>query len=573
MRRKLLARRYLLLEEIGSGGMGTVYRARDQRTKTEVAIKVLHPFLRSEKSYIDRFRREGEMARSLKSPYIVRVLDIGHSGDEYFLVMEYVGGESLKILLQRQLRLPTERALRIATEVASALEEAHRKGIIHRDVKPQNILIAKDGTAKVADFGIARPSGGSELTATGDFLGSIQYMAPEALNGRADKCSDIYSLGIVLYEMLMGEPPIKGLTPYELIRGHNDQAPEPIPSLFFGEELQELLTSCLAKSPSNRPQSISQVAAKLEDLLLTAESLNLRPVTNAGGRRRQSRLVTTRLVAAERHLPGELSSDLEVGKNPASPSLSRQFRLIVSGLIIAATAIIGGVVLMVSGNEQGTPTSTQYGTDGTFAAICQAVPPALQIEDCRTELRALNLTGRVEVTVSPAATSTTTPFPFPSPRVSAIAPAATAMPASANSQALQTNRQDCAAIRGTAYLSEVERNWYAANCSSSTVDPLVTIWLPSGRSQFNKGEDVQYCFSVRSSIPVDFAIRELSPNLPGVWSLRRWAPGLQKSFDECGVEPTSDINDPVGLYSFAVLVSPDGRTITGSASVSFELLP
>jgi LysM repeat protein/predicted Ser/Thr protein kinase len=267
--RRNLAGRYLLLSEIGSGGMGTVYRARDTRTGHLVAIKVLHPHLARDPAYLERFRREAKIALALDSRHIVQVLDFGHEGESNFLVMEYVDGTSLRRLLQSRRRLPLQDALRVAIQVARALEEAHSKGVVHRDIKPENILVLGDGTVKVADFGIARARDYSTLTVTGAFIGTVQYMAPEVFTGSADFRSDIYSLGIVLYQMLAGAPPFDAPTPWEVMRQHREDVPPPLEERVPGVPgvVEGLVRRCLAKEPDERLQSAFELRRELEALL------------------------------------------------------------------------------------------------------------------------------------------------------------------------------------------------------------------------------------------------------------------------------------------------------------------
>jgi tetratricopeptide (TPR) repeat protein len=266
---RTLANRYLILAKIGSGGMGTVYRARDARKGRAVAIKVLHGHLAEDPAYLERFRREAKIALALDSRHIVQVLDFGHEGESHYLVMEHVEGSSLRMLLRQRGSLPLEDALSIAIQVARGLEEAHSKGVVHRDIKPENIMVLDDGTAKVADFGIARVQELSSLTITGSLVGTVQYMAPEALTGGADPRSDIYSLGIVLYQMLTGSPPFDAPTPWEVMRQHREEPPPPVreraPDL--PEAIEDLLDRCLAKDPEERFQSALELRRELERLL------------------------------------------------------------------------------------------------------------------------------------------------------------------------------------------------------------------------------------------------------------------------------------------------------------------
>jgi Protein kinase domain/WD40-like Beta Propeller Repeat len=208
--------RYLIERELGRGGMATLYLARDLRHKRPVALKVLHAEL-PDALGTARFQREIELAARLQHPHILTVLDSGETAGELWFTMPFVEGETLRARLMRERRLPLEDALRITGDAARALDYAHRHGVIHRDVKPENLLLAEDGTTLVSDFGIARAletEGGQKLTATGQAVGTPAYMSPEQTSGdrTLDARTDIYSLACVLYEMLVGEPPLAGPT-------------------------------------------------------------------------------------------------------------------------------------------------------------------------------------------------------------------------------------------------------------------------------------------------------------------------------------------------------------------------
>jgi len=265
----VLASRYLLLAEIGSGGMGTVYRARDVRTSRLVAVKILHHHLARDPAYLERFRREARIALALDSRHIVQVLDFGHEGESHFLVMEHVEGESLRVLLRRSRALASEDALSIAIQIAKALEEAHSKHVIHRDIKPENIMVAEDGTVRVADFGVAKAEDYRSLTITGALLGTVQYMAPEYLRGQSDAASDIYSLGVVLYEMLAGVPPFEAETPWHVMRLHLEAQPPGLTGhgSLVEPEVEQVVMRCLAKEPAERFPSAFELRRQMEQLL------------------------------------------------------------------------------------------------------------------------------------------------------------------------------------------------------------------------------------------------------------------------------------------------------------------
>ena len=211
---KILANRYRLTEQIGMGGMAIVYKAVDMRTGHNVAVKVLRPEFNEDSEFIGRFQREAEAASKMTHHNIVNLLDVGMDGENRYLVMEYVQGKTLKEVIQERGKISPPLACQITIRILSALEHAHRNGIIHRDIKPHNILVHADGHIKVADFGIARIANSSTLTRGDNVMGSVHYFSPEQARGEgATAASDIYSTGVVLYEMLTGRVPFDGDNP------------------------------------------------------------------------------------------------------------------------------------------------------------------------------------------------------------------------------------------------------------------------------------------------------------------------------------------------------------------------
>jgi eukaryotic-like serine/threonine-protein kinase len=207
----LLNGRYRLDAQVGSGGMSTVYRAFDSTLERRVAIKLMHRDIAGDHDQLERFRREARAVAQLSHPHIVGVIDAGEEDGRPYIVFEYVEGETLKDRIRRLGRLPVDEAIAYAIEIARALSAAHARGIVHRDVKPQNVLVDEEGSAKVTDFGIARSIDDTGLTADGRVLGTTDYVSPEqALGHDVNGQSDIYSLGIVLYEMLTGDVPFHG---------------------------------------------------------------------------------------------------------------------------------------------------------------------------------------------------------------------------------------------------------------------------------------------------------------------------------------------------------------------------
>src|ERR1700691_1050860 len=225
---RVLSGRYELSHLVARGGMAEVYRARDQLLDRPVALKVLFPELSVDRSFVERFRREAQAAANLSHPNIVPVFDWGESDRTYFIVMEYVDREPLSSIIRTQAPIPPEQAASVASDIATALSYAHRHGVVHRDVKPGNVLITSDGQVKVTDFGIARATGNldDQVTQTGLVMGTATYFSPEQAQGLdVDGRSDIYSLGVVLYEMLVGRPPFIGDTPVAIAYQHVQETP------------------------------------------------------------------------------------------------------------------------------------------------------------------------------------------------------------------------------------------------------------------------------------------------------------------------------------------------------------
>jgi eukaryotic-like serine/threonine-protein kinase len=288
---RALSGRYTVERELGSGGMATVYLARDIRHERDVAIKVLRPELASTIA-AERFLREIRLTAQLNHPHILPLLDSGDAEGLLYYVMPAVEGESLREKLDRETAIPVEASLRIAREVADALDHAHRRGVVHRDIKPDNILL-QDGHARVADFGIAQAveaAGGEKLTATGLAVGTPHYMSPEQAGGaeKLDGRSDIYSLGCVLYEMLAGQPPFTGSTVNAIVRQHLAVEPPPIAAIRSSvpAPAATAVHRALAKSPADRFGTSAEFAAALSDS---------RPVSPEG---RSRRFLMPRAVAA-----------------------------------------------------------------------------------------------------------------------------------------------------------------------------------------------------------------------------------------------------------------------------------
>jgi hypothetical protein len=268
---ELIAERYELEELVGAGGMSSVYRAHDSLLERHVALKVMHEQLITDGDHVERFRREARLAAQLSHPNIVTVIDRGEQEDRQFIVFEYVEGENLKSLIVREAPLPEREAVELALQIAEGLAFAHSHGLVHRDVKPQNVLLTEDGRAKVTDFGIARSIDVHRgLTQTGTVMGTSDYISPEqARGGPVDACSDIYSLGAVLYELLTGEVPFPGENFVSVAMRHVN---EPAPGVRgqrpdVSPRLDAAIRRAMAKDPDDRFPSMDAFGAELRACL------------------------------------------------------------------------------------------------------------------------------------------------------------------------------------------------------------------------------------------------------------------------------------------------------------------
>jgi serine/threonine protein kinase/tetratricopeptide (TPR) repeat protein len=314
--------RYQVTEELGKGGMGRVYKAYDTEIGEYVALKVLKPEISADEGIVERFRNELKLARRISHRNICRMFDLGRSQDTTYIAMEFVSGEDLKTLLRRVGQLPVRRTVAVALQVCEGMAEAHRLGVVHRDLKPQNIMVDREGNARIMDFGIARSLRGKGVTEAGVILGTPDYMSPEQLEGKeADQRSDIYALGAVLFEMVTGEPPFDGETPLVVAAKHKTEKPrdprETNPQV--PEGLSRLILRCLEKDKEARYQSAEEVLADL--------------------------------TAIERNLPKTRGATAKVTK--AYPTgLKKRWPLVVAVVSILALAAIGYLLVDRRGKNQ-----------------------------------------------------------------------------------------------------------------------------------------------------------------------------------------------------------------------------
>jgi serine/threonine protein kinase len=323
-----IAGRYELEELVGHGGMSSVYKARDSLLERNVALKILHEQYNADEDFVERFKREARSVAQLQHPNIVTVIDRGEADDRQFIVFEYIDGENLKELVVRKGRLDIREALEIAVEVARGLAFAHAQGLVHRDVKPQNVLLNGDGRAKVTDFGIARSVDVDGMTQTGTVLGTSNYIAPEQASGQpVDAQTDVYALGVVLYELLAGEVPFPGESFVAVAMKH---VHEPPPNLLDHRRdvplrVAAAVDRALEKDPGQRFASMDAFAAELDACLGELD----------GGPDVDSTMV---IPARQRH-------------ERQRKSVSRWPLFIGLLALLAIAAIVVGLLMIAGGNE------------------------------------------------------------------------------------------------------------------------------------------------------------------------------------------------------------------------------
>ena len=354
---RLLDSRYEILEVIGTGGMAVVYKALDHRLNRLVAVKILKDELSRNQEFRRRFHAESQAVAMLSHPNIVSVYDVSRTGDADYIVMELIEGISLKQYLEKKLNLNWRETLHFSMQIAKALEHAHSRGIVHRDIKPHNIMILKDGSIKVADFGIARV-GSAQNTLTREALGSVHYISPEQAKGaRVDNRSDLYSLGVVMYEMLTGRTPYDGETPVSVaiqhINGGARRPSELMPGIPLG--LEQIVMRAMNADPDARYTSATEMLRDMEEFRknpaitfdFSAASAVRQPVQRAGMTRSEAERYAAQRAAKnpDGRTPEERRA--ERARREKELAAEKRRRNLTIGIIAAAVAFVILLVVLI----------------------------------------------------------------------------------------------------------------------------------------------------------------------------------------------------------------------------------
>ena len=345
MSSRLLAGRYELIEKIGEGGMAIVYKAKCRLLNRYVAIKILRPEFTKDEQFVENFIRESQAAAGLSHPNIVSVYDVGQEGNIHFIVMELVEGKTLSELIEEKGRLDYKEAINITRQVASALSLAHKNQIVHRDIKPHNILITNTGVAKLADFGIAKAVSASTIIGGNNkVMGSVHYFSPEQARGAyVDERSDIYSLGIVLYEMLTGKVPFDGDNPISIALMHINDPMPPVSAEVPGipPQLEKIIMKATDKYQTNRYRTADEMIEDLDNIEFITKVMGQKAFTIAGEEEKEQPAVSVRPERERTHRKSE-----PAGNTEESDKTLERANKISTGFIIGAVAVlvIAGII-------------------------------------------------------------------------------------------------------------------------------------------------------------------------------------------------------------------------------------
>ncbi|GAA4934893.1 serine/threonine-protein kinase [Nonomuraea thailandensis] len=411
-----LRNRYLLVSRIATGGMGEVWRARDELLGREVAVKILRSHIYADPTFRERFRNEARLTAALADPGVAQIFDYGEQSDLAYLVMELVHGEPLSAILARNGAIGPEVALDVVHQTAKALHVAHSAGIIHRDIKPGNLLVTPEGTIKVTDFGIARALEAAPVTQTGTVLGTAQYVSPEQAQGfPLTPATDLYSLGVVAYECLTGRTPFRGDSQVAIALQHLNEQPPPL-GVDVPAQVRELVMALLAKEPAQRPGSALEVADRayvLRESLAGVEHVpELSMLTDPGGFR-----VREPAPEDERETD-DLAPTTTVQERPSGGRRgARTLALVATAGCVAAV----GLTAVTFANREQPSTAPEVAEPSQAPATATPTQPRVRPTKTKTKTRrppvvpvkSTNPIPSPSATVSKSATPTKKPTPKP----------------------------------------------------------------------------------------------------------------------------------------------------------------
>jgi len=409
---EIIGGRYEIIELLGSGGMANVYRAHDPHLGRDVAIKVLADRYTADPAFVERFRREASAAAQLNHPNIVQVFDRGETDGTYFIVMEYLTGPDLKSLIRTRGALPPLEAIDYAQQILAALAAAHRRDVIHRDIKPQNVMLASDGLLKVTDFGIARAGAESEMTEAGSVIGTAQYLSPEqAHGGELTSASDCYSAGIVLYEMLTGRVPFDGERPVVVAMKQINEPPVP-PSTYEPDippALEAVVMTALAKRPSERYRSAEEFSAALSDVRRQLDPASTGQHTMILGAAAGEAAAQTALMAASTPpsqptatAPLAASPATAAARPPAKKKRNRTTMIVIALIVVLGIAAVAAVLLVSRSSGSSNQVTVPTDIAGQSVSAAQAELTALGLKTATKDVPSSVANKGLAVSTDPA---------------------------------------------------------------------------------------------------------------------------------------------------------------------------